>query len=332
MVMRKPAVSLPQDEGPHDLPVEWWYWTAHLQDMRHRAYAIMCVLFKAGIPRLKDVYFAHWFISDIKRQTFAPHLHVFWKGLDPQSFKQELLDVRADHTLSMQHRADGGFHVKTPIMDLTFRPLKPALLIGKDGLVDLKTTHTFYYSWPRSAVQGTLRIKDRTLRVKGLGWMDHQWSPVTFDREHVWTWFSMHLSDGTDLQCFEYGRTRLTRLATISWPDGRQQTCRKLELRPLGDTWTSHRSKVTYDLSWEIAIPEADIHLVCRPKIEKQEIIHGPFRYWEGPTTIEGTVHGQIVSGNGFLELNGVASRSSFIRQIYGLARQEHVRSVRRPG
>lgn len=43
-------------------------------------------------------------------------------------------------------------------------------------------------------------------------------------------------------------------------------------------------------------------------------MIHGPFRYWEGPLTAEGTVKGTKVAGNGFLELNGIKAEQNIFR------------------
>jgi len=49
-----PQVRLPQDELPHEVPVEWWYYSGHLVDAQGRSYGVMASFFTAkfgGFPR-----------------------------------------------------------------------------------------------------------------------------------------------------------------------------------------------------------------------------------------------------------------------------------------
>ncbi len=49
-----PRVNLPQDELPHNVPVEWWYYSGHLVDVKGRRYGVMAGFFTVqigGFPR-----------------------------------------------------------------------------------------------------------------------------------------------------------------------------------------------------------------------------------------------------------------------------------------
>lgn len=312
--MTKPAIHLPKDHGLHKDPIEWWYWTAQGTTDQGRPIALMFALFKGSIFGLANLYFAHWFVTDTKKSVFKPRFNVFWKGLEDKGLKNGALDAKSGHDFRMMQYSDGNYLIKTPDFELKLKPSKPAMMVGGSGFVDLKTSTTYYYSLPRLETKGYIVQGGKKHGFQGLAWMDHQWSPVTMNTEHAWTWFSFQLSDGTDLQCFEYGRTKRTRLATVSWPDGKQSSHHEVILRHSGKLWKSKVSEAKYPLDWNISIPSAGIEIHCRPKNNEQEMIHGPFRYWEGPLTAEGTVKGTKVAGNGFLELNGIKAEQNIFR------------------
>lgn len=320
--MSKPVVSLPKDQGLHKDPVEWWYWTAQGTDRQGHEYAVMFALFKVDVIKLTNVFFAHWFISEIDRKKFRPHTKVFWRGLDTGSFENGSMDAWSGKSFRMDRRPDGSFGLKTPQFGLDLKPLKPTLLVGGTGFIDLKSSTTVYYSHPRLEATGHLRLGNKKISFKGLAWMDHQWSPITFNREHAWTWFSFQLTDGTDFQCFEYGWRKKVFLATVSWPDGSQQIFKDVKLTPMGEPWVSPASRAKYFLTYTIEIPSAGIRLSCGPKINDQEMVHGLFRYWEGPLWTHGSVKDRQVTGNGFLELNGVPSDKSFGQMLRDVVRR----------
>ncbi|MFA6503466.1 MAG: lipocalin family protein [Patescibacteria group bacterium] len=317
--MKKSAIHLPHDEGAHDDPIEWWYWTAQGTDSKGKSYAIMFALFKFGLLGLAEVYFAHWFVTDVEKKKFIPHFKVFWKGLEENGLRHHKLQAKEDKDFLMTKERHGSFRLKTKQFDLRFTQTKPIMLVGGTGFVDLKTATTHYYTIPRLEVKGKILIKEKNLSFNGLGWTDQQWSPLNIKPEHAWTWFSFQLSDGTDLQCFDYGRTKRVRMATISMPNGRQKVYKDVRLTPFGDAWHSKKSGAKYPLEWKIEIPKAKIKLTCGPKLQNQEMIHGPFRYWEGPLWAHGEIGQTAVEGHGFLELNGVTSDKNIFQMLRSL-------------
>lgn len=304
--MQQPIGDILQVEGPQSDPVEWWYWNGHLKSDDGREFAYMLALFKAGVFGLVDVYFTHWLVSDLQTKQTRVFKKTFWGGLDKGSFADGKLKAGAGKTLSVGKEAPDVYQIETPDFALRLVSKKTPLLAGGTGLVDLKSSTTVCYSLTRLETSGRLAQGHERLAVTGLSWMDHQWSPMTFSREHVWTWFCFQFSDGTDLVCFEHGRRAKSKLATVSRPDGRLEVTDKVEFFPVGEKWRSPATGREYATDWTIRIPDFGIGLDSRAPIREQEMKHAWFRYWEGPVQAEATINGQRVEGKGFLEMNGV--------------------------
>ena len=60
----KPVV-LPQDNGPHDFIVEWWYFNGHLYDTKGREYSYMDCFFKVNITKVNIPHIAPHLVEDI---------------------------------------------------------------------------------------------------------------------------------------------------------------------------------------------------------------------------------------------------------------------------
>jgi len=304
MIMQKPISDIISVEGPQSDPVEWWYWNGHLKDEKGRELAYMLALFKAGVFGLADVYFTHWIVSDLQAKTSRSFKRTFWGGLDEGSFKDGRLTAKVGEILSVEKNS-GSIRLKTSDFDLVMVSRKPPLMAYGTGLVDLLSSTTVCYSLTRLETRGTMKIDGVPREFSGLSWMDHQWSPMTLNREHVWTWFCFQLEDGTDVMCFRHGRKLVKHLAVVSSPDGKLGTFEDISIKAAGDGWVSPATGRRYFTEWEIRIPGADITAQCRAPLKAQEMKHAWFRYWEGPIAVQAEVKGNKIAGKGFLEMNG---------------------------
>ncbi len=81
---------------------------------------------------------------------------------------------------------------------------KPAVLQGKQGYSEKSPGNaSFYYSYPRLTISGTLTLDGETRNVSGEGWFDHEWSSsVLAQWQSGWDWFSLQLDDGRELMLF----------------------------------------------------------------------------------------------------------------------------------
>lgn len=209
------------------------------------------------------------------------------------------------------HREETGAAV-----DLRVRPLRPPVLQGDAGLSHKgggPGNASYYYSIPRLVTEGTVRIGGRTHRVRGLSWMDREWSTSALGPGQVgWDWFALQLADGRDLMLYRLRR----RDGTVDPASSGTLVESNGEVRHLGvedarvevlDRWRSPRSGALYPSGWRIRVPGAGLDLTVAPVLADQELDlpRLGFRYWEGAVDVEGESRGRPVTGRGYGELTG---------------------------
>lgn len=321
------SIKFPRDEQAHNNIIEWWYWNGHLKGADGNDYAFMDCLFKADSRRVKlpflkspfkNLYFSHSILSDIARQKFYSDID-YIAVPSRQSFKRPLLFaeyIAAEPNTFlkgfvvnlMKENKKFSYRVKTKNFDLKFKSLKKPFLEGGKGFLDLHGRKTYYYSLTSLAAEGEIFLKNKTVKVKGQGWMDHQWADAPYSQD-LWTWFSIQLKNKIELVIFEYGRDKKNYYAGISYADGRQEHFKDIKITPRGQAWKSSETGASYNLSWRLEIPAKKIDLIVEPFLKKQEIIFGTINYWEGPLKVKGIFAGKRTTGRGFLELVGRASK-----------------------
>jgi geranylgeranyl pyrophosphate synthase/predicted secreted hydrolase len=204
---------------------------------------------------------------------------------------------------------------------LTFRPLKPAVRFGGDGVVNgVADEKMFYYFIPRCDVTGELFSGGkRSTLVAGSGWYDHEFGVAPRRRPALravkgplpqtsWRWVSLQLDDGSDVSVYiiTRGDQVLDNWAVITDPSGRPRAFSGAELRPL-KTWRSTRSFVEYPIAWTLEVPRAELSLRIEAVFADQEvltIIADP-GFWEGRVDTSGKLRGASVSGRGWAECKG---------------------------
>lgn len=327
----KPII-FPRDEQAHNNIIEWWYWNGHLRGEDGHEYSFMDCLFKADSRRVKfpflkspfkNLYFSHSILSDITSQKFFSDID-YISVPSRQSFKRPLLfaeyvAAEPDTLLKgftvnlMKEENKFSYRIRTKNFDLKLRALKKPFLEGGKGFMDLHGRKTYYYSLTSLAAEGEIFFKNKIVKVKGQAWMDHQWADVPYSQDH-WTWFSIQLKNKIELVIFEYGREKKDYYAGICYPDGRQEHFTNVKITPQGKSWKSVKTGANYDLSWRLEIPEKKMELFVEPLLKKQEVLFGTINYWEGPLKVDGIIAGKKVSGRGFLELVGRASKYKAIK------------------
>ena len=325
---KKPTISFPRDERPHPERLEWWYWNANLEDADGKSYSAMFTLFRSRPTALPDMWSTHEIVSSDGKDPAKPSFHLY-TSVDHAEWTDDYFSIGVQHAFRMEKKKDGEYHVVTPDMNLRMTMTKPPILIGGTGLVDLGISKTFYYTLPRLEASGTIRVGAKRVHVRGLAWMDHQWHPITVSPETVWKWFSMHLSDGTDIQCFEFGKTNIVRMATVSWPDGTQSVSDDVRFSPIDGKWKSQDTGLSYQVDWKIEIALKDITLTLHPDVRACEAVFGPVIYWEGPMGVSGKIDGRHVTGVGFFEHVPNADLSIAMNAVFRHATQRIGRAVR---
>src|SRR3954452_17346365 len=64
------SISLPQDDGPHQMLTEWWYYTGHLQGADGSRYGFEYVIFQALRGQNPPYYVGHFAVTDHQRKAF----------------------------------------------------------------------------------------------------------------------------------------------------------------------------------------------------------------------------------------------------------------------
>jgi predicted secreted hydrolase len=331
MAIKKKLLQFPKDELKHSHGVEWWYWNGNMQDAQGNRYAFMHCLFGTDIKKFKTplagivphtpFYFSHSVITDVEKQKAYPHInYVVIPTKD--SFSKKLLHVHymnpiptmSDRESTITETELFSYEIHAEQIDIRMTAQKPPIQLGNNGYMTLGSDSTYYYSIPRLTLEGSIRVNKKWIPVKGTAWMDHQWMNPRFSKDS-WSWFSIQLSDKTDIVCFKHSTEEGNAIdyAHISRPDGTQLQTETVILTPV-EYWTSRTTKTKYPLSWKVDLPDEKISLSITPQVKNQEMLFSGMHYWEGPTTITGTVGKKKVSGRGFAELVGYRSRYSNVK------------------
>jgi predicted secreted hydrolase len=180
--------------------------------------------------------------------------------------------------------------------------------LSRKGAAPGNASH--YYSIPRLATRGNLRIDGTTYGVVGNSWLDREWGTSALGEEHAgWDWFALRLSDGRDLMFYRLrrrdGNADPYSAGTLARQDGSYRTLAAIDvgIETLG-TWRSPSSGARYPSRWRLRVPSEGIDLAVVPRVADQEL-RTLVRYWEGAVSVRGTSRGQPVEGDGYVELTG---------------------------
>ena len=315
-----PRVAFPQDEGPHEYPIEWWYFNGLLTDDRGNEYSYHYVTFRSqgvgtAVPHLLQ--------ASLGDHTAGVHLTGEKPVISPVTLDAAGVDVSIS---GWEMRGDGTtYNLKFDLggfaLDLQAKSERQPVLHDGDGLVHLGPAgNTFYYSRTRLNVSGFIETgpgaKSTPRAVTGAGWMDHQWGEVS-GQQVGWDWTSIQLEDGTDLMAVELwdpdGHQQFARYGTFVFADGTVRHLIEDDVSiTASGTWASPETGIVYPLVWRVEVDEMDLALDLTPVLENSEFGSSNFinaAYWEGEVSVFGTRNGEIVSGRGFVELVGYAPR-----------------------
>ncbi len=307
-------IAFPQDYGSHDVLTEWWYYTGHLRSARDERFGFEFVVFQVQRFGYPVVYAAHAALSAIDRQTFRWDERLISVPQRPASWPLQL--VVNDWELASDGRVD-RIIATTPSfsIDLELFTRRPPVLHDEDGYFTwAPATGSYYYSRTRLEAIGRIGIDGETFAVEGLAWHDHQWGNFILG-PGGWDWFALQLDDGTDLMVWQSrdAEQRVTfQSGTLVDSDGRATRLvdDTIDIVPLG-SWVSPHTGAIYPSGWQIELAREQLRLTVSPLIFDQELqalrSTGTI-YWEGAVSVNGVRAGQVVRGQGYVELTGYAS------------------------
>lgn len=297
-------IELPKDDGRHsDEPVEWWYWTGHLETADGRRFGFEFAFFAAEVMPGQGGQMAHFAVTDIDVGAFqydsevlAQAAPVVENGFQFAISPQTAIGGDGRDTL---HGEVGDY-----VLDLSLGPSKPAVLQHGDGFTEYDVGgYTYYYSRERIAAIGTIEVAGQSFDVTGTAWFDHQWGELAQVTTVGWDWFALQLDNGAELMAYVLRPEGGAVSVGGSFTD---HNCRTTELGPenlkvtsLGE-WTSPNTGCTYPSGWTVEFDGRSYTLT--PVLDDQELYNvapAP-KYWEGAATVSG---GE--TGRAYIELVG---------------------------
>jgi len=318
-------ISFPADEGRHPSEsVEWWYVAGHLSgESTANTYSFMLSYFyypgdTLGISydgfRILNLsnddtgeFFTETMPVRSYRDLATDHLH-----LDVQLFNMvnESWDHREDPpgtrvpyeyeiTATAEH---GALNLSTVLQK---RPLIP----GGDGLFDQgANSYTYYYSLTDNQVSGILDFDGVVENVSGTAWIDRQYGSFNPYSGEQYEWFFIQLSNGMDLNVWNLftpanllPEDEAYKHMAVYVDEDNQYTEHDFMLERLAYTCVSGSGNC-YARQWRLTSEINQLDLLISTLYNDSEVSL-PFTFFEGSTTISGTVNGLSVNGKGFAEL-----------------------------
>jgi predicted secreted hydrolase len=324
-------LRFPQDNAAHAAPIEWWYYTGHLQDAQGHRYGFELTFFKVYTPPkfklfgflpayllAEKAYVGHFAITDEARGIFhAAQRSSFWgyqAGASSQTLNVYVGGWHAYRTPDGVHHlqaADGPYSI-----NLTLKPVKPPALHGEPpGIEAMGPGGTsYYFSDTRMKVSGTLGVDCsilgcQELPVSGQAWHDHQWGNFSFNDYAGWNWFSLQFADNTELMLYLIRKPSGKYLASAGsfiTPDGTtiHLTAKDFDIKALPFTWTSPTTGAIYPQRWHISVPRFGVDVMVTPVMHNQEMdtrASTGIVYWEGDVNVSSA--DPMNRGEGYVEL-----------------------------
>jgi predicted secreted hydrolase len=338
-VTRPCNLELPKDHGPHPgYRTEWWYYTGNLSSEKGNRYGFQFTIFRTQISppgfekkwpqpssawRTLQIYLGHAAISDIsgKRHVQDERVARAALGLAGGVHKDGNTEIFVN-TWSLQIAS--GRHLINQISDdfafeLILIPDKPPVMHGDEGYSRKGSTPhraSCYYSFTRLNTKGTLTTGGHSTGVEGTSWMDHEYSTAVLEPGLVgWDWFSLQLSDNTEIMFFllreDDGSVSPVSSGSFIDASGSLLHLDKDDFKvDVLKTWKSPGSRTVYPARWRVQVHPLFIDLTVFPNLADQEmqtLKSTGVTYWEGSVGLKGTKQGQAIKGQGYVELTGYA-------------------------
>jgi predicted secreted hydrolase len=322
-------LAFPADYGPHpDFQTEWWYYTGNLEAEGRQHFGYQLTFFRRALLPPTDhlqrpsdwgssqVYMAHFALTDVSAGRYQAFERLQrgaagLAGAQAAPFQVWLEDwsvVETAPNVYHLHATQGNLQ-----LDLTLTDTGGPVLQGDQGYSQKGPQPgqaSYYYSLPHLASYGTVQVGQSTHTVHGLSWMDHEFSTSALADDQVgWDWFSIQLSDGSELMFFQIRKSdgSLDPFSSGTWigqnGEIRHLSLSDFKIQALG-TWKSPHSGATYPARWSVKVPQLDLDLQIDPWLADQEL-NVSYSYWEGAVRVKGQHQGQPVTGNGYVELTG---------------------------
>ncbi len=310
--------QFPRDHFDHpDYRTEWWYYTGNVESTNGARYGFELVFFRQGqrrspypnqsVWRIDDLYLAHAAVTQVNGKRFFYEERLNRAGPDIAGVNFHTQHIW-NGNWSVQF-ANGYQTLNVVAADFQFSlkllPLKPLVINGVNGIsrkAGGPGNASYYITFPRMSVMGTITVSHGGGDVKGIAWMDHEWFTNELGASQIgWDWFSVQLENQTELMLFQLRHKdgSIDPYSAGTYVDAAGEAhhleAGDFHLTPL-EKWTR------YPVHWRIDVPSLNLQLDCRAAVDDQELkaTTAGTTYWEGAVNYSGTARGV-----GYLEMTG---------------------------
>jgi predicted secreted hydrolase len=326
------VLNFPKVLAAHpEYPLEWWYFTGHLQEAAGRMFGFELTFFRVGTEASaplasQNLMIGHFAITDDKEKRFV---YAETMAREDGSFamaSSDTLQVKIGSWLAVL--SDGKINLQASAKDkrqnldfslnLSLEAAKPAVLHGEGGYSRKgpgEGDASYYVSFTRLLGTGNLEIGNEAFEVKAASaWMDHE--IISFEPQSPevgWQWFAIQLENNTELMLYYIYRGEPI---PSSFSKG-SFINEKGEVFPLAlddysievtDHWQSPLTGTRYPSGWRITLPTLKKKLFVTPTVPHQEIVSDKttgMTYWEGRSVVEGTKGEGKIEGSAYVEIVG---------------------------
>lgn len=335
------VLRFPQDHYLHpNAPSEWWWHTGTLTDGdRTFGFEINAAGFAAQ-PPIPAFTFTQVMLADVKYNTHFQQSKLYpskpadWAESDSTKEWYAKLGDRTspDHSFiemrSPHSNPSRMMHVEASLtdkdtqavvtFDLQLVQNGPPFIVYGTGVSPYPpdpdpNKNNYYYSLTRLEASGTITIQGKTIAVKGMTWMDHQYGLFGSDKKPV-NWFlqDMQLANGVHISNSNvFAKDNPPQLdkpsegyATIQFPDDTTYLEKSI-LTPTGRTWTGPTGTLFY-MEFRVEIPSFGADFYVNTLMDAQDFpfpeVHADT--YEGVAVVQGKFSGQYLTGTAWNEQN----------------------------
>lgn len=328
--------TLPSALGAHpSYGIEWWYWVGHLDSLEgDQSYGFQSTVFRfrgdpgtrpaMNPPVLGDqqIYMVHSALSNLSEGNYIHTERIYREGWQARAWTDRL-DISVGGIVAEVSQGSEIIKLEMALpedgfLDLKMLPTKPLVAFGDRGLSRKgadPAAVSWYWTYPRLLLTGTLKQGDESIEVKGTGWMDHEISSSQLSSKLVgWDWTAIQLDDGTEVKAYRLRNENGSSdpWSAVYWIDKIGKICNVYSQDFTWQTngnWKSSNTGNIYPNSVTICathpITGKEMLYRLKPLIEDQEFVGNRLEnaYWEGACEVFG-INGQII-GRAYLELAG---------------------------
>jgi predicted secreted hydrolase len=324
--------EFPRDHFNHpDYKTEWWYYTGNVKSADGHKFGFELTFFRHAVRRgksqasdwdIQDLYLAHLALSDLSGGQFyhTERLNRAGPGLAGAS----LAEQKVWNGNWQVQWVNGEQHLQAISDDFSLQLVmtshKPPVIHGKNGVSQKAAglgQASHYISLTRLLTTGLIELKDKTYKVEGKAWMDHEFFSHRLDEDQSgWDWLSLQLDDNTEVMLYRLRHKdgRVDPFSSGTYVDAAGKSTylglADFSMQPQAETYISPATHGIYPIAWRVVIPLLGLDLQLKTPLPSQEMTtagYASLAYWEGAIIISGKRGSAPVSGVGYLEMTGYA-------------------------